>query len=138
MGTFFSGGYAARTREVRVEGLNERGEAPPPYIPGTKPPSLRSRGSSSDLGTARVHSSGSGHGEGWELRDMNGTGTEVGYGEPPGYHEHVNAREEEDLGDMTRPSAPPTVSKPDNAVVVEERTTSAPTRRLLGSSSDVV
>lgn len=121
---------------MRVEGLDERGEAPPPYIPGTKPPSLRSR-SSSDLGTARVNSSGSGHGEGVELRDMNGS--EIGHGEPPGYHEHLgqNQREEEDSGDITRPSAP-MVTRPDNAVVVEERTAAAPTRRLLGSSSDAV
>lgn len=31
-----------RPRLDRVEGLDERGEAPPPYVPGAKPPSLRS------------------------------------------------------------------------------------------------
>lgn len=62
-----------RRREEVPEGLNERGEAPPPYMPGSKPPSLRSV----DV----------------EMGDMTRPvygGTPKG--EPPGYHhEHTSS-----------------------------------------------
>jgi hypothetical protein len=52
-----------RPRLGRVEGLDERGEAPPPYVPGAKPPSI---GSAEGLPTATGPSA-----DGVELEEMN-------------------------------------------------------------------
>ena len=70
-----------RNRSDIEEGLDERGEAPPPYVPGSKPPSLRS------VERERRPSSSSEHsvGEAVELQPMNG---EVEH--PPGYNEHLS------------------------------------------------
>lgn len=42
-----------RRREEVPEGLNEAGEAPPPYMPGSKPPSLRSDDGDLEMGEMR-------------------------------------------------------------------------------------
>lgn len=42
-----------RRREEVPEGLNEAGEAPPPYMPGSKPPSLRSDDGDLEMGDMR-------------------------------------------------------------------------------------
>ena len=90
------------------EGLDERGEAPPPYMPGTKPPSLRS-----------VSRDSTGPGEAVELRPMS-----AGVEHPPGYNEHVSEGSDASL------------RRPDTAVTASDRFGSM--RRLIsgtGSSS---
>ncbi|CAG8953188.1 hypothetical protein HYFRA_00003389 [Hymenoscyphus fraxineus] len=142
------------------EGLDERGEAPPPYGVGTKPPSLRSVTIEAvELTNVNTNENGNGNGNGNETGtgtvtvnttvNVNGnegtTTTEVaGRGEPPGYDEHpsppTNTPREVDLGDLnlTRPtpSVPPpaaVVTRPENTVVVEEGTSRTP-----GTSSAIV
>lgn len=70
--------YGSGARSDREEGLDERGEAPPPYVPGSKPPSVR-------------------NGDGVELGDM----SRESMHQPPGYNEHM---EEGDLS-VRRPDA---------------------------------
>ena len=102
-----------RNRGDIEEGLDERGEAPPPYVPGTKPPSLR------DVEMERRPSSSSEHsvGEAVELQPMNG---EVEH--PPGYNEH--SPPENNAG----------IARPDMAVTASE--TFSSTRRLMGHTSN--
>ncbi|KAH8796663.1 hypothetical protein BGZ57DRAFT_864507 [Hyaloscypha finlandica] len=105
-----------RIRSDVEEGLNERGEAPPPYVPGTKPPSLRS------VERERRESSSSEHivGEAVELRPLS---KDVEH--PPGYHEHPTSE------------AGTGVARPDTAVTASERFSY--TRRLIhhtGGSSE--
>jgi hypothetical protein len=101
-----------RNRNDIEEGLDERGEAPPPYVPGSKPPSLR------DVERERRPNSSSEHsaGEAVELRPMNG---EVEH--PPGYNEHSPS--ENNVG----------ITRPDTAVTASE--TFSSTRRLMGHTS---
>jgi hypothetical protein len=96
-----------RNRSDVEEGLDERGEAPPPYVAGTKPPSLRSVGREMRPSTSSEHSVG----EALELRPMNG---DVEH--PPGYNDspEINAG----------------ITRPDTAVTASERFSS--TRRLIG------
>jgi len=97
-----------------VEGLNERGEAPPPYVPGSKPPSLRS-------GDGRRPSTSSRHAgtQDVESGNMGRNGNVNGL---PGYHEHTSSRNEEDITNIRRPDA---------AVTASERLAS---RRLLSNT----
>lgn len=99
-------------REHREDGLDERGEAPPPYVEGGKPPSI----------SAGVEGSGSA-GAAVELQTLSraasGSG---GVHEPPGYHEHLGSE-----ADMARPTA---------AVLAGERHGS--NRRLLSNSGSSV
>jgi len=99
-----------RNRSDVEEGLDERGEAPPPYVPGTKPPSLRSmdRERRSSASSQRIV------GEVVELRPLSG---EVGH--PPGYDEQHPA-----------PTRDAGVTRPDVAVTASERVSF--TRRLIG------
>ncbi|PMD23680.1 hypothetical protein NA56DRAFT_45469 [Hyaloscypha hepaticicola] len=101
-----------RNRSDIEEGLDERGEAPPPYVPGSKPPSLR------DVEMERRASSSSEHsvGEAVELQPVNG---EVEH--PPGYNEHSIS--ENYAG----------IARPDTAVTASE--TFSSTRRLMGHRS---
>lgn len=94
------------------EGLDERGEAPPPYVPGTKPPSLRS------VERERRPSASSGHGVG-EVVELQPLGREVEY--PPGYDAQHPV-----------PSSDAGVTRPTKAVPASERLLS--TRRLIGHS----
>ena len=97
----------------REEGLDERGEAPPPYAPGSKPPSIRSherRGTDTE------------NGEEVELARMN-----TGHN-PPGYHEAARSAEEEDIGDITRPRM---------AVTASDRFGSVRLSSTTGGSSEV-
>lgn len=75
---------AAGQREERIEGLDERGEAPPPYVPGSGDVELRRL--SEEVGRGE----GEGEGEGQK---------------PPEYGHVV----EEDIGDIARPRAAVTV-----------------------------
>jgi hypothetical protein len=113
------------------EGLDERGEAPPPYVVGDKPPSIRSTRSEGNGNTERVGCSGR---EEVELRPWSRNRVERG---PPKYGESFRLREGQverngngngngDLG-LARPRA---------AVMAAERFVSM--RRLMsdtGSSS---
>lgn len=72
--------------------MDERGEAPPPYAPGSKPPSIRTE-------DERRSTNAGNRGDGVELRRMSGEAPS----HPPGYHEAANRGTEEDLGDITRP-----------------------------------
>ncbi|EKD16995.1 uncharacterized protein L3040_000474 [Drepanopeziza brunnea f. sp. 'multigermtubi'] len=63
----------------RTEGLNEEGEAPPPYNPGSKPPSVRSTDGVREGGRAREV----------EMQDIQDV-TRPRRG-PPGYHEPTSA-----------------------------------------------
>ena len=84
------------TRGGRTEeGLDERGEAPPPYAPGSKPPSIRSHERRTpDRGPA----------EDVELRSVSAMN------KPPGYHEAARGVEE-DVGDVMRPRMAITASE---------------------------
>lgn len=92
-----------------MEGLNERGEAPPPYVPGTKPPSLRSND-----GVAVPSPAGDAD-EDVELGDMRREN--VSPPQPPGYDQHANDGR----------FAP--VQRPATAITANERY--APTRGVL-------
>ena len=95
--------------EERVEGLDERGEAPPPYVPGSKPPSVRSlerRRSSVEGGLGEV-----------ELRRLSAETRS----NPPGYHEasrgtdessgHEDVRGTDQMEQVTRPMTAVTASE---------------------------
>jgi hypothetical protein len=97
-----------------VEGLNERGEAPPPYVPGTKPPSLRS------TDRVAVPVPGSEESGDVELGDMT---RPVPPPQPPGYNEHAQDERANDG------RFPPVVQRPATAVTANERYAS--TRGLL-------
>jgi len=116
-GLGWNNGPTQRNRSDLEEGLDERGEAPPPYVPGTKPPSLRSV----DVGRPSTSSE---HrvGEAVELRAMSG---DVEH--PPDYHDHHDLAPGSDVG----------ITRPDTAVTASERFGSM--RRLIshtGSSSE--
>ena len=115
-----------RRREEVPEGLNERGEAPPPYMPGSKPPSLRS----DDDGWDREGGDG-GRERDVEMGDMRRPVPKDGE-QPPGYgyaHGHGNAygsssSSASDLrgqgvgGEVTRPE--PAVTRPEPAITRPE------------------
>jgi hypothetical protein len=91
-----------RNRSDLEGGLDERGEAPPPYVPGTKPPSLRSMdgmGRPSTSSERRV-------GGAVELRPMGGDAEH-----PPGYYERQDLAPGGNVG----------VARPDTAVTASER-----------------
>lgn len=101
-------GWRGRLRAGRVmrssptsypdEGLDERGEAPPPYVPGSKPPSI---GATDE----RRSSLGSRHTmEDVELGDMSRNRHD-----PPSY-DQTNAGHEVDIVDIRRPNAAMTAS----------------------------
>ncbi|KAG9236411.1 hypothetical protein BJ875DRAFT_231249 [Amylocarpus encephaloides] len=124
-GMVFWNGRATRQREQeRVEGLDERGEAPPPYVPGTKPPSLRNvrshriSGDIADRGTSENSNN-----QAVELRSLGTAPVEDEAHGPPSYHE-TTSHGEEDIADITRPTP---------AATAAERSYSA--RRLLGGSN---
>jgi hypothetical protein len=111
-----TGNAGVNTRDERDDGLDERGEAPPPYVPGSRPPSLRS-------GDEVRPSLGSENrmGNEVELRNMNDTRAPK---EPPGYHENTGSETD------------PAIARPATSITASERFRS--TRRLLshtGSSS---
>jgi hypothetical protein len=91
------------------EGLDERGEAPPPYAPGSKPLSVRIE----DLRRQSTSSSGVGN---VDLGTRSRDGIRL-----PGYHEHS------DLGFVEA------IIRPETAVTASERFRSM--RRLMGSSA---
>ncbi|TAQ87835.1 hypothetical protein B7494_g3857 [Chlorociboria aeruginascens] len=96
-----------------LEGLDDRGEAPPPYVPGTKPPSIRSvehRSSIEHREGREAQESGLPSAETVELRRLSG---------PPKYDES----EEGSSG----------VRRPDTAITASERYGS--TRRLLSHTT---
>jgi hypothetical protein len=101
-GLGWNNGPTQRNRSDLEEGLDERGEAPPPYVPGTKPPSLRS------VEGVRRPSTSSEHrvGEAVELRPMS---RDVEH--PPGYHEHQDLASGGDVG----------IARPDTAVTASDR-----------------
>ncbi len=109
----YNGAHGADT-DGRDEGLDERGEAPPPYVSGSKPPSIRS-----EDGIARPDSSRSvvRAQEGVELGDM----SRPGNNDPPCYHEHHTEASRDAAG----------ISRPETAVTAQERFGSM--RRLITS-----
>jgi hypothetical protein len=112
-----AGNASVNTIDGRDEGLDERGEAPPPYVPGSRPPSLRSRHEARPSPGSENTPGGE-----LELRNMNDIRAPK---EPPGYHEHETGSEV-DIA----------IARPDAAITASERFCS--TRRLLshtGSSS---
>lgn len=117
-GLGWNNGPTQRNRSDLEEGLDERGEAPPPYVPGTKPPSLRSVDGVRRLSTSSEHRVG----EAVELRPMSGN-----VEHPPGYHERQDLAPGGNVG----------IARPDTAVTASERFGSM--RRLIshtGSSSE--
>jgi hypothetical protein len=91
-----------RNRSDLEGGLDERGEAPPPYVPGTKPPSLRSMDGMGRPSTSSEHRVGGAV----ELRPMGG---DVEH--PPGYYERQDLAPGGNVG----------VARPDTAVTASER-----------------
>ena len=83
------------------EGFNERGEAPPPYVPGSKPPSIRSEGLRRPSTAASSHV----HTEAIELSNMGPCSS------PPGYNENFNRSSGTGSTDITRPGSALTVSE---------------------------
>ena len=79
----------------RELGLNERGEAPPPYVPRSKPPSIRSTD-----GREANTSHGSSIGEEVELGRIS-----TGMSRPPVYHEHIGLDSEGIVVGVTSPEA---------------------------------
>jgi len=111
-----SPGYNAgrgNARRLGEEGLDERGEAPPPYGAEGKPPSLRSVEHGHIVATTTNENAGGrrsagrgaeSDGEAVELRRMSGdTPREEGH-EPPEYHATVALGDAGDIGDITRPT----------------------------------
>jgi hypothetical protein len=94
--TRFRANYNNGRVEEREDGLDERGEAPPPYAPGSKPPSIRSH---------ERRSTDNGIGEEVELQR-----TSAG-NNPPEYHEAARSGTEEDIGEITRPRTAVTASE---------------------------
>jgi len=82
----------------REEGLDDRGEAPPPYVPGSKPPSIRTH-------DGRRPSTSSRH-QDMELESMMRDGIRL-----PDYHEHADLRSGEDITDVRRPETAITASE---------------------------
>lgn len=83
------------------EGLDDLGEAPPPYNPGDKPPSIA-------LGMSASHASegeaaDSGGGLSVPLRTLARINTEHTEHNPPGYLESVSNNGSEDSTRITRP-----------------------------------
>lgn len=122
----FGLGTGDRNRQIaREEGLDERGEAPPPYIPGSKPPSLRSidlGDSPADDFTRTISTSSRGGGnEAVEMHRMNTDRECQRRSDPPLYHEATG--QDHDIGDVRRPPI---------AVTTSENYGS--TRRLLSSN----
>lgn len=132
MGLGWSAGYNGEggRRARGEEGLDERGEAPPPYGAEGKPPSLRSVDHDHVVAStenAGVRRSGErvADGEAVELRRMSGdTPREVEGHEPPEYHAAVASGNSGDIGDITRPTT---------AIIASTRLES--TRRLLSRTS---
>ncbi|EPE30678.1 hypothetical protein GLAREA_03645 [Glarea lozoyensis ATCC 20868] len=109
-----------RREEDRVEGLDERGEAPPPYVPGGKPPSIRAVSESVDLADARdPHGA---FGGSVELSTLPSGLRSNADPPPPDYHEHGSGGSE-DIGDITRPAPAFTNDRHESS------------RRLLGNSN---
>ena len=80
--------------DERAEGLDERGEAPPPYAPGSKPPSIRSadeRRASTRAGSVEEE-------EAVELARMSGETNN-----PPIYHNHATQGPEDGVPQVTSP-----------------------------------
>lgn len=82
-----------RPRSDTEEGLDERGEAPPPYVPGTKPPSIRT---TDGVVPVREQDGGQssmidGHGETVELQNLSRNPEN----EPPSYDEHRDSSRSE-------------------------------------------
>lgn len=109
-GGFGLGGHNAGNTEERVEGLDERGEAPPPYVPGSKPPSLRSVDIHTPpaAGLIRSDERNDSSGEAVELRRISDDGRETRGTHPPEYHTAVSS---EDIADVTRPPTAVTASE---------------------------
>ncbi|KAF4631956.1 hypothetical protein G7Y89_g6172 [Cudoniella acicularis] len=119
---FGLGAGAGNRVEEREEGLDERGEAPPPYVPGSKPPSLRSV---DVVGADMRRSIGSHTGEDTvELSRLSADGHNQRMSDPPGYSD-AQGVESEDISDIARPPAALTISQ-----------SFASTRRLLSSTGD--
>jgi hypothetical protein len=117
-----------RREDDRVEGLDERGEPPPPYVLGGKPPSVRSRAPAESLDLADERIS---HADAVELNTLapnmqnnavSSTTNDHADPPPPSYDEHIS-QGSEDIGDISRPTA---------AATILNRHESS--RRLLGSS----
>jgi len=101
---------AQRERRDVEEGLDERGEAPPPYVPGTKPPSLRSLEREIGSSASSEHAAS----EAVELRPLS-----VSVEHPPGYDDQ-----------HPTPENAAGIARPDTVVTASERFPS--TRRLNG------
>jgi hypothetical protein len=90
-GVLFHGTHT-RTRSAAVEGLDDRGEAPPPYVPGSKPPSIRSTDGviplAGDLNGQSLRENG--NVEVVEMQNIGGIPTT----EPPGYNDHPVAEQD--------------------------------------------
>lgn len=73
--------------------MNERGEAPPPYVPGSKPPSIRS--------IERRQSTSAEHARTQDVRlgNINRSGND-----PPGYHEQPALEAEGAVAGIMRPT----------------------------------
>lgn len=83
-----------------IEGLDERGMAPPPYVPASKPPSLRSeegiRGSTSRTSSETLER------EGLELGRLDTASDRSRMSDPPGYDGHVGSHVDSSA-QITRP-----------------------------------
>lgn len=91
-GRFGVGRAGGTSRSIRQEGLDERGEAPPPYVPGSKPPSIRTTDGRRPSTTVRSVGV-----EDVEMGDMRRDDNA-----PPDYEE-TNPSHDTDIADIRRP-----------------------------------
>ncbi|RDL39078.1 uncharacterized protein BP5553_03418 [Venustampulla echinocandica] len=113
------GGGNGHMEEGSLEGLDERGMAPPPYVPTSKRSSLRGGGDTGGEGSGASREIR--EGEGVELRTLSPERDQNRMSDPPGYDEHAGSRVENSAH----------IPRPSTAVLASDRYGS--TGRLLNS-----
>lgn len=112
-----SGLYNSHIHGIRAEdGLNERGEAPPPYVPGSKPPSI----SSDELQRPSTAASSHLQTEPAEMAHM----SEIS--RPPGYNERFQQGPGDGSAEVTRPTPALTASERHSSVRRSTSSTRSP------------
>lgn len=111
------GVYTNHASDTDVEdGLDERGEAPPPYVPGSKPPSI----GSDELRRPNTAVSPPVRAEPVELSNMSPNSS------PPGYSEQFSLGSQNTSPEITRPGPVVTASERYSPVRRSPTTTRSP------------
>lgn len=91
---------STRTLSETEDGLNERGEPPPPYVPATKPPSVRTTDGRADGRSGQLDSGDAGNRGFVELLDIRGAMPH----EPPAYNAANSGIEAHGTGNDSTPT----------------------------------